>query len=431
MQDNFVKKMEDFEVLLGYYTSRLICHPLTPPEHVYFSLTNRCNLRCKMCEVYRDSTAEESEISTGKIKEVIIQIRDMGINHIIFSGGEPLLRKDLVEIVSFAHANNIKMVDLITNATMLDNKIMGELIEAGLNHIGISIDGLSQTSSRIRGPGVFEKVIKNINNLNIRKNNSGNNLPSVGVNFTIMGENIHDMLPLVNLARDMQCLFVSFQPVLFNNTKMFINRKNTLWPSAEKIKELQGVVRELLRLKREAGGVNIFTDADVLNSLPDYFLGRRPQADFRCYEAIKRIVITCEGQLWSCQGILGDLNKNTLSQIWYSEKTKKARQDIKKCKRHCLQDCVYFPSDILKIAKNITQPNFLSLSSWKDVTRQRLVNKIDAYIKILSENKNTEGNIFMKISHRYAIKVACNKLKMAKRCFLNKYTPVYQSAGTL
>lgn len=422
MQDNLVKKMADFEVLLGYYTSRVICHPLIPPEHVYFSLTNRCNLRCKMCEISKNSTPEDSELSTDKVKDIIMQIRGMGINHIIFSGGEPLLRKDLVEIIKFAHENNIQMVDLITNGTMLDDIIMKELIGAGLNHIGISIDGLSQTSSSIRGPGVFEKVISNIANLNIYKNKHGKYLPSLGINFTIMGENVHDMLPLVDLARKMKCLFISFQPVLFNNTKMFINRKNALWPCAERIGDLRKVVRELLRLKKESRGVNIFTDSDVLNSLPDYFLGRRPHADFKCYEAIKRIVITCEGHLWSCQGILGDLNKNTLSQIWHSSKTKKVRQDIKKCKRHCLQDCVYFPSDILKIAKNITQANFLSLSSWKNEPEARLINKIDSYIRILSENKKTYGSIFSRISHRYALKNACNKLIGVKKYFLNKYT---------
>jgi MoaA/NifB/PqqE/SkfB family radical SAM enzyme len=422
MQDNLVKKMADFEVLLGYYTSRIICHPLIPPEHVYFSLTNRCNLRCKMCEISKNSTVEESELSTNKVKDTIIQIRDMGINHIIFSGGEPLLRKDLVEIIRFAHENNIQMVDLITNGTMLDGVIVKELIEAGLNHMGISIDGLSQTSSNIRGQGVFEKVINNINNLNLYKSKYGRHSPSVGINFTIMGENIQDMLPMVDLAKEMKCLFISFQPVLFNNTKMFINKKNTLWPFAERIEDLKKVIRELLRLKKESRGVNIFTDADVLNSLPNYFLGRRPNAGFKCYEAIKRIVITCEGHLWSCQGILGDLNKNTLSQIWYSSKTRKVRQDIKKCKRHCLQDCVYFPSDIIKIAKNITRANFLSLSSWKDGPETRLLNRIDSYVRILSENKKIGGSIFSRVAHRYALKQACNKLITAKKYFLNKFT---------
>jgi len=422
MQDDLVKKMADFEVLLGYYTSRVICHPLVPPEHVYFSLTNRCNLRCKMCGVSKDSTPEDYELPTEKVKDIIMQIKEMGINHIIFSGGEPLLRKDLVEIVRFAHENNIKMVDLITNGTMLDDVIIKELAEAGLNYIGISIDGLSQASSKIRGPGVFEKVVGNIDNLNKYKSKYGKRSPALGINFTIMGENVNDILPMIDLARSIKCFFISFQPVLFNNTKMFVNRKNALWPQTGQINKLRNVIKELLRLKKEPNEVRIFTDEDVLNSLPDYFLGRRPKEDFKCYEAIKRIVITCAGQLWSCQGILGDLNKNTLSQIWYSGKTKKVRQDIKKCKRHCLQDCVYFPSDILKIAKSITRANFLSLSNWKNEPQARLINKIDSYISILTENKKAKRNILEKISYNYILENECRKLIKAKKYFLNKYT---------
>ncbi len=431
MQDNFVKKMADFETLLGYYTSRVICRTLIPPEHVYFSLTNRCNLRCRMCEIAKDATSEDAELSTEKVKEIILQIKDMGIKHIIFSGGEPLLRKDLVEIIRFARQAGIEMADLITNATLFDEGMAEKLVEAGLTHIGISIDGLSPTSSRIRGPGVFEKVVENINSLNRYKDSHGLNLPSIGINFTIMGENIGDMLPLVGLARQMRCLFVSFQPVLFNNTKMYMNGKNALWPDSRKIKQLKKVIGELLKFKKDPGGDNVFTDADVLNSLPDYFLGKRPAADFKCYEAIKRIVITCEGKLWSCQGILGDLNKDTLNRIWNSERTKKARQDIKKCKRHCLQDCVYFPSDITRIAKQITRPNFLTLSTWKDEPRKKLIGRIDAYIRILSEDRGSGGNLLSRFSRRRAVKNARDKLAGVKGYFLNRYTPLCRLSGRL
>jgi MoaA/NifB/PqqE/SkfB family radical SAM enzyme len=422
MQDHLVKKMSDFETLLGYYASRVVGFPLTPPEHVYFSLTNRCNLRCKMCEVARSASSEEGELSTGKVKEIILQIRDMGINHIIFSGGEPLLRKDLTEIVRFAHENNIQMIDLITNGTMLDSSTLGKLVDAGLTHIGVSIDGLSRVSSGIRGPGVFEKVIKNLEDLNSYKKEHDTCLPSVGINFTIMGENIRDIPEMIGLARKLNCLFISFQPVLFNNTKMYMNKKNVLWPSSVEIKELKRVTKQLVKMKKESCGVNIFTDADVISALPDYFSGRRPRADFKCYEAIKRIVITCEGLLWSCQGILGDLKKNTLSQIWNSTETRNARRAIKKCKRHCLQDCVYFPSDIVKIARSITRPSFLTLSSWKDAPQERLLSRIDYYVRFLSESKAPDAGAVERLLYKRSVKRACAQLTRAKKYFLDKYT---------
>jgi hypothetical protein len=57
-------------------------------------------------------------------------------------------------------------------------------------------------------------------------------------------------------------------------------------------------------------------------------------------------VITCDGKLWSCKGLYGDLKKENLRQIWFSLQAQKIRETVNKCKAHCLQDCVYFPMDI-------------------------------------------------------------------------------------
>jgi len=76
---------------LGYYCSRAISQPLTVPEHVYFSLTNRCNLQCRMCSIGSSAADIKRELSTAKIKDIILEIKALGIQHLIFSGGEPLL----------------------------------------------------------------------------------------------------------------------------------------------------------------------------------------------------------------------------------------------------------------------------------------------------------------------------------------------------
>ena len=144
MDENLNRDIENFEDLLGFYTSRKVLKPLIPPEHVYFSITNRCNLRCRMCEVSKNPSSAEDELSKDKIKNIIVQIKDMGIKHIIFSGGEPTLRDDLIELVEFSVSNGIKMTDIITNGTLLSDDIIEKFIKVGLNHITISLDGLGQ-----------------------------------------------------------------------------------------------------------------------------------------------------------------------------------------------------------------------------------------------------------------------------------------------
>lgn len=220
------------EKKLGYYFGRLLSQPLIPPEHAYFSLTNRCNLKCIMCDIPSKACRQEEELSTSKVKDIVLQIKDMGINHLIFSGGEPLLREDLVELVEFSTANNIEMVDIITNGVLFRDAVIKELIKARLSHITVSLDGLAKTNDRIRGRAVFEKAQENIDRLNHYKSKMHSPSPSLGINFTVMEANINDMLAMVDFARSKKCNIIVFQPVLFSNTNMRENRKSILWPSS-------------------------------------------------------------------------------------------------------------------------------------------------------------------------------------------------------
>jgi MoaA/NifB/PqqE/SkfB family radical SAM enzyme len=388
------KKYREFEEKLGFYFGRAASYPLIPPEHVYFPLTNRCNLRCQMCDISKNPSSIEEELSTDKIKEIIAQIKDMGIKHIIFSGGEPLLRQDLFEIIQFSVEKSIEMVDLITNGMLLNDDIIQRLIKLKLNHITISLDGLEENNDSIRGRGVFKNAENNIDKFNFYKSKYNSGSPTIGINFTIMDKNINDILPMVDFARGKGCNLILFQPILFNNTKMYEKRKNILWLSPASIVKLEGIIQQLIELKDESGGVFIYTDANVLRALPGYFEGKRPAGAFKCYEGIKRIVITYNGKLWSCLGIYGDLKTNRLQDIWLSKEAQAIRDKAKKCKEHCLQDCVYFPSNIkdqlntfLKMIDNTGELEGVDF-------KNRLVGKIKHYIEAAYlRNKKTLLNI--------------------------------------
>lgn len=343
----FRKEYIDFNEKIKFYLGRIISFPLTPVEHVYFSLTNRCNLRCKMCDIPREPSRREDELTTSQIKDIILQIKNMGIKHLIVSGGEPFLREDLFEILEFVKANNIEMVDIITNGLLLNSDSIQKLIRLKLNHITISLDGLGETNNEIRGKGVFGEVEKSLDELNYYKSKYKSSTPTVGINFTIMSENIEDILPMIEFARLKKCNIVTFQPVLFSNIKMFEKKKNSLWPSEGGINNLEETMEKTIKLKDSLNDICIGTDTAVLSAIPDYFKGKRPPKAFKCYEAIKRIVITGEGKVWSCIGIYGNLKEEGLKKIWFSLGAMRVRIKIRKCKEHCLQDCIYYPSDIL------------------------------------------------------------------------------------
>lgn len=394
MEAQLEKECINFEEKLGFYSGRVIAYPLIPPEHVYFSLTNRCNLRCKMCGIPTTPSKVEDELPTAKVKEVVYQIKELGIRHLILSGGEPLLRKDLLDIIEFATLNSIEMVDIISNGILLNDNIIQQLIKIRLNHITVSLDGLPQTNNNIRGERTFALSEENIDKINFYKSIYKSSFPTIGINFTIMDKNIDDILPMIEFARLKKCNIIVFQPILFNNTKMYEKKKNILWPSRENVHKLQKTIKKVIDLKRKLQDIYIYTDISILEALPAYFNGMRPGNDFRCYEAIKRIVITYDGTLWSCSGAYGDLKKQSLKEIWFSKKAQEARNKVKTCKEHCLQDCVYFPSNIFTQAKHLIDKIILRDEKEKNEAKSRLLAIIEHYINILSKNKN---NVFLSI----------------------------------
>lgn len=383
------KEYNSFEELLGFYTGRLIAYPLIPPEHVYFSLTSRCNLRCEMCDVARSPSCPVDELTTLEIKRIILQIKEVGTEHVIFSGGEPLLRNDILEILEFAISCGIKNVALISNGVLLDEPLIEKLIRMQLTHITVSLDGLKKTNDSIRSKGTFKKVVDNLDKLIVYREKISSIFPTVGINFTIMNKNIGDILNTVKFAKRKKYNAIIFQPVLFSNISMHEKKINALWPSGEDLIKLEVTLDKLIELKKKLKGLDINTDTAVLKAIPDYFRGKDLSHDFKCYEAIKRLVITCVGKVWSCKGIYGDLKKNNLKQIWFSEESRAVREKIKHCNAHCLQDCVYLSSDIIGKTKDLVKKTS-NTGIVKTEIKSRLLGKLEYYAVSLGHEKENE-----------------------------------------
>ncbi len=397
-------KVED---MIGFYASRIISYPLVPPEHVYFSLTNRCCLRCVMCDIPKSPGSQENELSADEVKRIILQIKDLGVRHLIFSGGEPLLRDDLIEFVRFSRENGIPWVDIITNGVLCDDQITQKLIKAGLNHVTVSLDGISEVNDIIRGEGSFQKSAAAIDKFNYYKDKLNARHPSIGINFTILNKNINDMLRIVEFAKSKRCNTVVLQPVLVSNISMHDRKKNALWPSEDELTILEKNIHILINMKEKDCQSIIYTDPAILKSIPGYFKGKRPGKHFKCYEAIKRIVITCDGKLWSCSGFYGDLRKDRLRQVWFSAEAQKIRSTVRRCKAHCLQDCVYFPMDLTRQVKRLLSG--LGDNQDNNGIHQRLIASIDYCVAKLT------GHMKSNFMSYLSLKRELNKLNAVKR----------------
>ncbi|EGJ22282.1 pyrroloquinoline quinone biosynthesis protein PqqE [Cereibacter sphaeroides WS8N] len=112
------------------------------PMAVLAELTHRCPLQCPYCSNPVELEAASRELSTEDWQRVIGELAALGVLQIHFSGGEPLVRRDLVALV--AHADRAGLyTNLITSAVMFTRAKVAELAEAGLAHVQVSLQGAS------------------------------------------------------------------------------------------------------------------------------------------------------------------------------------------------------------------------------------------------------------------------------------------------
>jgi radical SAM protein with 4Fe4S-binding SPASM domain len=160
---------------------------------VVWSVTQRCNLHCGHC--YADSHDREyaGELSSAEGRRLLEDLAAFGVPTVLFSGGEPLLRPDLLELASLARQLGMRTV-LSTNGTRIDDRLAGELAEAGFSYVGISLDGIGALNDRLRGSrGAFEAALAGIR----AARDAG---LRTGIRFTLQGRNRSQLGAVFELA---------------------------------------------------------------------------------------------------------------------------------------------------------------------------------------------------------------------------------------
>ncbi|MCX5807582.1 MAG: radical SAM protein [Proteobacteria bacterium] len=120
-----------------------------PPLHIYMEPINLCNLSCPFCatkNILRKKEKMDFNIFKKTIDDIVSQNWQKLIRLTLTGHGEPLLNKELPQMIKYIKKNNFLSVELITNGTILNKKISHALIESGLDRIQISIDSIKKTT---------------------------------------------------------------------------------------------------------------------------------------------------------------------------------------------------------------------------------------------------------------------------------------------
>jgi len=161
---------------------------------VVWNMTRRCNLKCVHCYSASADIDYPDELTTDEGKKLIDDLAAFGAPVILFSGGEPLLRPDLLKLAQYATDKGMRAV-ISTNGTLITREIAAKLKTIGLSYVGVSLDGLEKTHDRFRGTkGAFERAMEGIRNCR----DAG---IKVGIRFTVNKRNLADVPAMFDLLK--------------------------------------------------------------------------------------------------------------------------------------------------------------------------------------------------------------------------------------
>lgn len=159
---------------------------------LFWESTQRCNLACSHCRM--DTERTYKELSTEQVFEMIDAIKAFSDPIFVISGGEPLMRLDIFEIVDYANQKGLKIA-LATNGTLIDQVITSKIKDSGIRRVSVSIDGIdAKTHDAFRRfEGAFDKAMTGIDFLV----KSG---ISCQINATLTKQNVHQLEEMIKLA---------------------------------------------------------------------------------------------------------------------------------------------------------------------------------------------------------------------------------------
>ena len=224
------------------------------PVLVHFEVTERCNARCGFCDFWKTPAAARD----AERKTFADAARHFNPMLVTWTGGEPLLRRDLEELVAGVNAAvRLKYVMLITHGGLLSVERARSLWAAGVNQFNISLDYLDERHDRARGiPGLAAKILRTVPAMRAA------GVDNVRFNTVIRDDNLGDVFGIVRTAEELGC---GVNLSVYTDAKNG-NRDHLL--GAEHYERLDALVAELLAFKRRRRGV-------ITNS--DYYLAQIPR----------------------------------------------------------------------------------------------------------------------------------------------------------
>ncbi len=340
------------------------------PVSVDIELTFRCNLKCQICpqELHKNKQSaagqttsipkQSEEIGLTDIKALVDDLAQLGVKVITLTGGEPFLRKDILEIISYIKTKGVGC-NVLTNGMLINPTIAAELVRAEVDTITFSMDGPEEIHDKVRGvKGSYAKVCRSIEYIQAQKKLQGKNKPSIGINCTISSLNQHKFSQLIDTANKYNLCSVNYAFLFFTQQEA-IDKTQQLIPLKQAKPEdqvlpdyLKQIDPDVLQSETDkcyakAAEANVFVNFNPplkRQELNCYFFDDNYSYCTKCFLPWYSSRINPYGDVYPCSidFKVGNIRQQSFSRLWNSENYIRFRSTLKEngLFPKCLKCCV-------------------------------------------------------------------------------------------
>lgn len=331
--------------------------PPVKPRQVIVDLTDRCYFRCVTCDKWRLKETPP-EMDTEQWRAALAALQQwLGPFHLSISGGEPLLRQDVFDLISqvFGYGGTI---NLMTNGWQVDETMARKLVRAGLSNLTLSLNGLqAETHDRTRGmPGSHARIMAAVEHFKrARREAQRDPPPTLSLNVILAGYNAGELPDLVRWAEETGIDAVGLQPLAdvaayqpyaaLDEDEMLrtvpLPVEHELYQNGGG-REVQKTLDELVRLKKQ--GYPIFNSVRQLQLMRYYFEGDPRLTRKRCTVGLNNFLIDPYGAVRLCYTMqpVGHIRNEPPQEIWHGRRAMEVRRQIRSCEAGCrLLNCNY------------------------------------------------------------------------------------------
>jgi pyrroloquinoline quinone biosynthesis protein E len=276
---------------------------LCAPETVHLSITGKCNFTCPSC--YRLDT--DKELTTQQIFELIDQLASLKVFQLAIGGGEPLLRKDIFEILAHSAQRGI-VANLTTNGSLITKTTVKHLSNFSIGQINISLNGHSETTNFTRGRFAFLKATQAIKLLKASP-------LRIGVNLLVTPENLPHLEQILSFIDSMNIRYI-------NILRPKPTKNNTRWYQSNKLlRKHLGKLKSILISWQDR--LCIAVDSALVCLMSDLSAYEMQKRGIYGCSAGKRICsVDPSGKVYPCSFLTwkdflaGDVKLNPFIEIW-------------------------------------------------------------------------------------------------------------------